>query len=418
MIAVLRQRNFSLLWFAGLISMIGDWMLRIALPVYVFELTNSTLATGLMFMAGTLPRLLFGSVAGVFVDRWDRRQTMIIANLLMALGLLPLLLVNSLEMLWIVYVVAFVQSLISQFFGPAENALLPLLVGEQHLLTANALNSLNNSFARLIGPALGGFVAALFSLTGTALADAATFLLAGLLIALICIPVAEEPKVERKPISFTAVWQEWLAGLRLIRHRRVVTLLFFIAATISIGEGVMSVLFVPFVTDVLNAEALQLGWLMSAQAIGGLLGGVVIARLGERISPVRLLAPCAVLFGLLDLAIFNYPAFLPGITIALILFVLVGIPGAGFSGSFSTLAQSHVEDAYRGRIFGAFDTTFALMMLFGMGFASVSGDVFGIVPVLNIQGYGFVVAGLLAFVALRPKLAVLSPVQEKAGSQL
>jgi MFS family permease len=417
MLVVLRQRNFSLLWFAGLISMIGDWMLRIALPVYVFELTNSTLATGLMFMAGTLPRLLFGSVAGVFVDRWDRRRTMIVANFLMAIGLLPLLLVNSLESLWIVYVVAFVQSLISQFFGPAENALLPLLVDEQHLLTANALNGLNNNLARLIGPALGGFVAALFSLAGTALADAATFLVAGLLITFIQSPVAEKPAMERQPISFAAVWQEWLAGLRLIRQQRIVTLLFSIAAIISLGEGIMAVLFVPFVTEVLRGEALQLGWLMSAQAIGGLLGGVVIARLGERMPPIRLLAPCAILFGLIDLMIFNYPAFLPGIAIALVLFVLVGIPGAGFSGSFSTLAQRHVEDGYRGRIFGAFDTTFALMMLVGMGFASVTGDLFGIVPVINIQGYGFVAAGLLALLMLRPRLAMLSPIQEKASGR-
>jgi MFS family permease len=343
---------------------------------------------------------------------------MIVANFLMAVGLLPLLLVNSLELLWIVYLVAFVQSLISQFFGPAENALLPLLVGEQHLLTANALNALNNNFARLIGPALGGFVAALFSLTGTALADAATFLIAGLLIALIKLPGMEKPVIERKPISLTTVWQEWLAGLRLIRHQRIVTLLFGIAAIISVGEGIMAVLFVPFVTEVLRGEALQLGWLMSAQAVGGLLGGIVIARLGERVSPIRLLAPCAILFGLIDLMIFNYPAFLPGIAIALVLFVLVGIPGAGFSGSFSTLAQRHVEDGYRGRIFGAFDTTFALMMLVGMGFASVTGDLFGIVPVINIQGYGFVVAGLLALVMLRPRLTRLSPVQEKAGSQL
>ena len=81
MISILRQRNFDLLWFAGLISMIGDWVLFIALPIYTFNLTHSSLAMGVMFMAGTLPRILFGSVAGVFVDRWDRKWTMVLADL-------------------------------------------------------------------------------------------------------------------------------------------------------------------------------------------------------------------------------------------------------------------------------------------------------------------------------------------------
>ena len=131
MIAVLRRRNFALLWFGGLISMAGDWVLRIGLPLYIYQLTGSTLATGIMFMAGMLPSLLLGSVAGVFVDRWDRKRTMVIANLLLAVSLLPLLLVRSVEWVWIAYIAAFAQSCIAQFFDPAESAMLPLLVGEE-----------------------------------------------------------------------------------------------------------------------------------------------------------------------------------------------------------------------------------------------------------------------------------------------
>ena len=154
MLATLRQRNFGLLWSAGLISLAGDWMLRIALPIYVYQLTGSALATSTMLIAGMLPDLLFGSIAGVFVDRWDRKRTMVICNLLLAIGLLPLLAVRSAEQLWLLYLVAFCESTIAQFFGPAENALLPQLVSEDQLVAANSLNSLNNSLARLIGPAL------------------------------------------------------------------------------------------------------------------------------------------------------------------------------------------------------------------------------------------------------------------------
>ena len=86
MFVLLRQRNYALLWSSQLISQIGNWALFAALPFYVFQLTGSVLATGIMFAVEVIPRILFGSVAGVFVDRWDRRWTMIGANV--ARGLL------------------------------------------------------------------------------------------------------------------------------------------------------------------------------------------------------------------------------------------------------------------------------------------------------------------------------------------
>lgn len=396
---ILRERNFALLWFGGLISISGNWMLQIALPAYVFDLTNSTLATGTMFIAATIPRVLLGSMAGVFVDRWDRQRTMVIINLFQALVLLALLLVRSTEMLWIVYVVAFTQSALAQFFGPAENALLPTLVGEEHLLAANSMNALNDNLARLIGPALGGILAFAVGLTGVALVDAATYLIAALLIALIRQTpraASTSPSEQTGRGSFMAIWHEWLAGLRLMRGHRLLLGLFTIAAITAIGEGVLSVLFVPFVTDVLHGQALELGWLMSAQAVGGLLGGVLLARVATRLEPATILGPSAIVFGLIDLAIFNYPAFFTGFTIALILFIVVGLPAAAVGAGFSTLLQNNTTDSYRGRVFGALSTTMALLMLAGMGFASFAGDKFGIVPVINIQGFVYVLAGLLA----------------------
>src|SRR5579863_6371599 len=103
MMRALRQRDFALLWLGGLISLAGDWILMVGLPIYVFLLTHSVLATGLMLLAGRVPAIVFGSVAGIFVDRWDRRLTMVVANVALALALLPLLLVRSVDRIWIVY---------------------------------------------------------------------------------------------------------------------------------------------------------------------------------------------------------------------------------------------------------------------------------------------------------------------------
>lgn len=407
MLTTLRQRNFSLLWSAGLISMIGDWMLFIALPIYVYKLTGSALATSTMFIAEMIPSLLLGSVAGVFVDRWNRKRIMVITNLLLALGLLPLLLVHSTAWLWVVYVVAFVESILTQFFTPAESALLPLLVSEEHLGPANSLNSLNKNIARLVGPPLGGIVAGLLGLPGITLMDAATFLIAGGMIALIVVKsghTQEESEIVStaagKQHPVVTVWREWLEGLRLVKRERLVSIMFVLFAVTSLGEGVFGVLFVVFVYKILHGGALQLGWLMGAQAVGGLIGSVLVGYVFKFLSPSRLIGISAVLFGLIDLVIFNYPAFFPGFALAVILFVLVGIPGAGTMTSSYTLLQMAVADEYRGRIFGAIGTTGALFMLSGTILAGFLGDHVGVVTVLNTQGVVYVLAGVFALVTL------------------
>src|SRR5262245_11099968 len=106
----LRHRNFGLLWWAGLISLIGDWALGVALPIYVLKLTHSATATGVVVVANLLPRLLFSAVAGAYVDRWDRRRVVVTINFIQAVVLLPLLFVDSAGQMWIIVAVAFVES--------------------------------------------------------------------------------------------------------------------------------------------------------------------------------------------------------------------------------------------------------------------------------------------------------------------
>src|SRR5919199_6799958 len=217
MLATLRRRDFALVWLAGLISMMGDWVLYIALPIYVYQLTGSALATSAMFAAEMVPALFVGSVAGVFVDRWDRKRTMVVANLLLTLGLLPLLLVHSAGQVWLVYMVSFFESVVAQFFSPAERAFLPTLAGQEHLVAANALNALNNNLARLVGPALGGVVAAWLGLAGVTLVDALTFLLAAALVLLVTASgrverIDPERAAEVAERAWIAVWRDWLGG--------------------------------------------------------------------------------------------------------------------------------------------------------------------------------------------------------------
>lgn len=395
MIATLRQRNFFLLWLAGLISITGNWMLSIALPVTVYAMTGSALAVGGLLLARTLPSILFSSIGGVLVDRWERRRTLVAVNLLLAITLLPLLLVTSAEMLWLIYAVTFVQSLLSQLFAPAENAMLPLLSDPEHLVSANALNALNNNLARLIGPAIGGILAPLVGLSGVAIVDAITFIVAGLLCLLITVTShpAGENTTDEIP-TFRKFLQDWWDGIQLIWRKRTVRILFMVSVLPAIGESVMYVLFVPFVTEVLRGDALHVGGLMSAQAIGGIIGGMMIGRIAQRVPTTRLLGFSAILFALTDFAIFNYPSIFSGIALAYGLFILAGPLAVSMGASFATLQQTHVEDAYRGRIFGTFSFTSSLFTLVVIAITGLLADNVGIVPIINIQAYAYFLLGI------------------------
>lgn len=416
MIAALRQRNFALLWLAGLISLMGDWVLMIGLPIYVYLLTHSVLALSITLIASSIPNIVLGSIAGVFVDRWDRKRTLIITNLLLALALLPLLLVRSADRVWIVYLVAFVEACIEQFFSPAQSALLPTLVKEDHLVQANSLNSLSRNLARLVGPAVGGLIAALFSLNGIILADAASFLIAALLIVFITVaskpsPAIETPLAAAEAGAISRLWHEWIDGLGVIRSDRTLSVLLTMFSITMLGEGVFGVLYPVFVYRILHGGALQIGQLMSAQAVGGLAGGVLIGWLGKRLMSRWSIGLFGVAFGVTDLIIFNSPAFFPFFWLTVGLFVTAGLVGIGPSTGAQSLLQAKSPDAYRGRIFGALGMTMGLFALIGTISAGSLTDHVGLITILNIQAAGYIVGGLLV-IALLPRAKAAPPQPE------
>ncbi len=436
MLATLRNRNFALVWTAGFISMTGDWLLSIGLPIYVLTLTNSVLLTSIMFMVSFLPNLLFGSFAGVLVDRWDRKRTMVVASALQVLAILPLLFVTSADRAWIVFASGFAESTLGLFFTPAESALLPLLVDKERLASANALSGVNRNLARLLGPALGGLIIATRGLDGVILGDALSFGVAAFLIAPVRAPghaAASEPanttKAAESETPKRSILRELGEGLSLIRHSRPVAVLFAIAALTGVGEGLFGILLVVWTKRVLGGGALELGWMMSGQAVGGLLGGLIVAGLiAPRVRPARLLGVCLLLFGATDIAIVDSPLFappylppspVPQITSSLVLlvvalFILVGIPSIGGQTGQTTLLQQAVPNTHLGRVMSLGFGLFALAMLVGMAIAGLLGDQLGSILLLNGQGGLYMCAGVLAILFLWGWRSAQTPAEEAA----
>ncbi len=397
-LTLLRRRDFALLWSAGFISRLGDWMLFAALPFYVYARTGSALATGAMFIAETVPTILLGSVAGVFVDRWDHRRTMVAAAAARGALLLLLLAAQARDALPLVYVVALLQSAIGQFFWPARGALVPRLIGEERLQAANALASLGDNLPRLVGPAIGGVLLGLVGLSGVVLADSASFLLSAGLVALIavapldretCVPAARVAALTR----WTAFWREWAEGLRIVRGNRALTTLFAVQGVAMVGQGIFEVLRVPFIRDVLHGNAQVFGLLVSIEAVGGLLGGALVGAAGHVLAPGRLLALAVAMVAMLMLVGVNVPI----LPLAVGLFAVAGLPMVAWLVSSQTVAQGAAPDRYRGRVFGAYGTTTALATVGGMALASVGGTHAAIAPLLNVAGGLHVAAAVLAF---------------------
>jgi predicted MFS family arabinose efflux permease len=280
--------------------------------------------------------------------------------------------------------------------------MVPRLVPEDELVAANALSGQVSNVSRLAGSALGGVLAAAGGIAAVTLADAASFLASAVLLVLVRTTGRTAARVDGQVRGrLAAVGADLRAGLRLATRHRTLRLLMIFALVTSVGEGIMSTLFTPFVENVLHGTPQDLGFILAAQAVGGIAGGMAAAASGHRVRAARLLGLGAVLFGLVDLAIFLYPLGYVAVWPAIAGMIVVGLPGALTLAGLITLFQRGSEDSYRGRVFGALSALEAVSVLAGTLGAGYLSRVAGIVPVLAVQGAGYVVAGLVMLRCLR-----------------
>ena len=414
MLDLLRQRNFGLLWWGGLVSFIGDWIMFVSLPLYVLNITGSVAAMGALILVGRLPSIVLGSIAGVYVDRWDRKWTLVITNVVLGFVIAPLIFLQGPEQVWLVYLVSLVGNTVRQFLTPAEDALLPKLVGEGNLVVANALNSMNNNLSRLIGPAVGGVVFATFGFPSVVALDVASFFVAAGMIALIAAPAsitrASHAHDEETDAPKKGLLRDWLDGLDVVRRNRVVYGLFVVLGVNMLAEGVLSVMVVVWVQSTLHGGSVELGLALTAQAVGGLLGSLFVGRVAKYVKPWQFVAWGFVFLGIIDFMIFNSGS----LWVAIVLMAVVGLPVAGLFAGAMTLLQTSVEDRFRGRVMGAFGTTSALIMLVSTGFASLVGSASNAVLLLSVAAILDLLAGVAAFRLFRD---APSPAEERAAPE-
>jgi predicted MFS family arabinose efflux permease len=381
--------------------MIGSWMLLTALPFYIYQQTGSALATSGLLMAYLAPGVLFGSIAGVFVDRWDRKRVLVAGNLIQASIIPLLLLVETNDWFWLIYVVAFLESTVSQFLMPAENALLPTLVDEEHLVSANSLNALNDNLARIVGAALGGILLGTVGFRNVVFFDALSFLMAAVLIAFVAAPAREAvTEVAANVSRWLQVWREWIGGLRLVAQDNILRNLFIVIGIALFGDAILSALLAVFAQDVAGFSATEFGWLLTARGIGGIVGGIVIAQFGSRFSNSVLITGGLVVTGLGILLMVTFPT----LTVVVGLMILAGPFLMAWIIGMQTVLQQATDDSFRGRVFGAYGTTSTILMFIGAGLAGTLADTLGSSVLMASAAIIYIVAGVIGWALLSKPL--------------
>ncbi|MGH2786320.1 MAG: MFS transporter [Actinomycetota bacterium] len=297
----LRITDFALLWSGLTISLIGDGMFFVALPLQVFALRNTETAYTVALLAWTLPLVALLPVSGILSDRFERRRMMLIAHGIqgVAIALLGILSVAGALELWHVYALAVAYGCGEALFGPAFSSIVPDIVPQNMLVEANSLDNFSRPFAlRVAGPALGGLAVALFGTGGAFLFDAATFGIAGIAFALI----TTRKRTHRSESSFA--WQELKDGFSFVRtHKWLLAGLLSAALGLLLFYGPWQAL-VPYrVTHGLGGDERDIAAMLAVGGIGAIIASLTI---GQRDLPRRFMTAMYVSLAIGTLMLVGY----------------------------------------------------------------------------------------------------------------
>jgi MFS family permease len=353
--------SFRRLWVGNVISLFGDWFNTIALYALILNLTGSEFALGAVFITKMLPMGLASPLAGVLVDRFDRRKTMIVSDILRACIVLGFLFIDEPSEVFLIYLITAAQVVVGSVFRPAQNASIPNVIRKQDLVTANTIMSATWSVMLALGAALGGFAAEVFGLKAVFILDSASYLLSAWFIYRATIPttLAEGPR----PSLIRSAHREVLEGWRYLQAhpaiRRMATAKAFWAIS---GGGLVYML--ALVGDAISPEhqAASIGVLFAARGVGTAIGPIAARKLflDER-HWVTVVGSCMALTGVGYVLL----GFVPWTWVVAIPVMLAHIAGGSNWVLSTVLLQKRSEDRFRGRVF-------ANEWLFVMGMETMS----------------------------------------------
>ena len=350
-LAPFASRNYRLFFSGQIVSLTGSWMTQTATVWLVYHLTHSAFWLGVVAFAGQLPGLLIGPVAGVWVDRLDRRHLLIATQglaMLQSLALAYFTLAGKITVTQLA-LLAMVQGVINAFDMPARQALPVLLVGKkEHLANVIAMNVSMFHLARLTGPAIAGFVIASIGAGYCFLWDGLSYL--AVIAALLAMRLGQEPPQK----SGASVWHEFRSGLDYAFGFGPIRRLILLTGCMSLFGISFAVLTPAYAREYFGGDARTLGLLMSSSAAGSVVAAVYLSSRKSLRGMGRVIYSGAALMGLALIA-FAFSRFLP---LSCAFLLLAGCGSILVIASNNTLLQNLVDEDKRGRVMSLFTMAF------------------------------------------------------------
>ena len=368
---VLRLKPVRRLWAAQVVSVFGDFLAIFAVLSYVsFNLHASAAQVTLISVSFMIPFAVIGPVAGVFVDRWNVKRTMIASDLIRAALALALVVAGSLGQ---IYAILFLLSVVSTFFVPAQSVTLRTIVPKEGLLAANALVQQAFQVMRIISPALAGAMVGWFGASSCYYLDTATFLFSASMIATLVIArVPVVPSKDSHPLK--SVLNDLLEGIKFIFTHPTISFVILAMAAGMFAVSCFGPLIAVYVRDELQATSLAFGIINSLIGVGMIAGTLVLSRFAKTVSKTHL-----ALWGLFTMGAF---------VVVMAAFKTIAAASAGMLGlgvgvifvivAAQTLMQGQTPIELIGRVSGSFMAVLSLAQLVGLVISGSLAQTLGI----------------------------------------
>jgi MFS family permease len=400
---VLKDRNFFLLWLGQIISQLGDRLDQMALIAFVYlRAPGSTIEIAKILSFTIIPVFVIGPIAGVYVDRWDRRRTMFACDFLRAILVftIPFFLFYTKSLIPI-YLIIFIVFSIGRFFVPAKLAIIPDLVDKKDLLMANSLVNTTGMIAAILGFGISGVVVEWLGAKSGFYLDSLSFLVSGTLI----LSIAKKSqaasmnlkKVGKEIVEVIrkSVLQEVKEGILYFIQNKDIRFTAGIIFILWSALGAVYVVLIVFVQKTLHSATKDLGFLIMFLGIGLFLGSLVYGRFGQRFSHYKIIFASLVLSGIMlvvfAFTIHRYPHF----TIAAMLSLLFGVVISPIMIASNTIIHKVSDNVMMGKIFSSLEIVMHLGFVLFMFISSFLAERISHLSILASVGCLFAALGVL-----------------------
>lgn len=386
------KRTFIIIWSGQFFSTLTSSIVGFAVVFWLSIKTGSPEVLASAMIAVLLPFIILGLFTGVYVDRWDRKRTMILADSFVALCSAALGVLFYLEMtpLWLIYLLLALRSAGSAFHMPAMQASVPLLAPESELMRIAGINQMIQSISNIAGPALGAVLISFLSMTYVMMFD-----VLGAAIACTSLLFVKIPNPEKKEDIEPNVWMEVKEGIRHLFMNRGITYLMVSVIGITFFIVPIAALYPLMTTSYFGGNAYQMGLVETAWGIGMLVGGAVLSlKFMKTANKVLSMNIVAMGLGITYWAMGILPT--SGFALFVVLTALSGIAGSIYWSSFTVILQTKIDPAALGRVFSIYDSVSLLPTIPGLLATGFIAERIGLLNAFIIAGVATLAIGVIA----------------------